>query len=136
MREFKLTQDEFDFIYTKVPRFCVDLRIKTKSGTLVTRRTIEPQLWHLPGGTLIFNETIDEAIRRVAMRELGVEVKDYKFMELIEVPEYKNKEHTVAAVYEVKIEGDKIYLNEEASEYGWCHIAPVDTLEIHKRFIE
>lgn len=136
MREFTLTIDEFNEIYTKVPRFCVDLRIKTKDGTLVTRRTLDPQVWHLPGGTLLMGETIEEAISRVAMRELGVEVESFKFMALINVPEYQEgTQHTVAAIYDVKIKG-KIFLNDEASEYGWCHYPFDDTLEIHKQFIE
>jgi ADP-ribose pyrophosphatase YjhB (NUDIX family) len=72
----RLTDQEYDFVYSRVPRTCVDLVIKNSEGVLLSLRQIEPYkgLWHFPGGRVMFNETIEEATQRISLAELGVEV--------------------------------------------------------------
>lgn len=71
-----LSQEEFWNIYKKVPRLTVEIIIKDKRGILLTLRNIEPckNLWHLPGGTVRFGEKLIDAVKRIANRELGIEV--------------------------------------------------------------
>lgn len=73
----RLTDEEFKYIYSRVSRLCVEIIIKTSEGILLTLRDIEPykNLWHIPGGTVLYRETIREAARRTAKEELGIDVE-------------------------------------------------------------
>lgn len=81
-----LSQTEFDAIYSRVPRLCVDIVMVEPDGVVLTKRSIEPGrgLWHLPGGTLRFGETLVEAVRRVALDETGVEVECLQQLGVVE----------------------------------------------------
>lgn len=71
-----LSDKDYDFIYSRVPRLCVDLAIKSKKGVLLTKRLIEPykNTWHMPGGRVKFRESLADAIQRIAQDELGTKV--------------------------------------------------------------
>ncbi|MBI2670054.1 MAG: NUDIX domain-containing protein [Candidatus Yanofskybacteria bacterium] len=75
--DYTLTDEEFKDVYSKVPRLCVEIIIKTDRGVLMTLRDIEPckDLWHIPGGTILYGESIDAAAKRIAKKELGIKVK-------------------------------------------------------------
>ena len=65
-----LAQDEFDWIFSRVPRLAVEVVIASrKRGVLLALRDFGPcrGLWHLPGGTVRFGEPVTEAVRRVAL---------------------------------------------------------------------
>ena len=68
-----LTQEEFNEIYDKVPRLCVEPLIVSNDGILLTRRAINPGkgLWHFPGGTVLKGETLQEAVVRLVKRNWG-----------------------------------------------------------------
>ena len=70
----KLPYKEFLSIYRKVPRLCVDLVVKNKNGVLLTKRDIKPSkgMWHIPGGTILYDESVKDAIKRVAKEETGL----------------------------------------------------------------
>ena len=80
------SQTEFDAIYSRVPRLCVELVMVEPGGVVLTRRSISPGegLWHLPGGTLRFGETLVEAAHRVALDETGVEVECLQHLGVVE----------------------------------------------------
>jgi ADP-ribose pyrophosphatase YjhB (NUDIX family) len=82
------TREEFDQIYSRVPRLNVEVVVETPSGIVMTKRNIEPNKgqWHLPGGTLRFGESLREAASRVARQELGVEVEVGDILGYIEYP--------------------------------------------------
>ena len=72
-----LPQDEFDWIFSRVPRLTVEVLIASSDrGVLLALRDSDPWRgpWHLPGGTVRLGEPITEAVRRVARDELGVTV--------------------------------------------------------------
>ena len=62
----KLSDQEYKEIYSKVPRLCVELLIKTEEGILLVKRAIPPGegLWYLPGGTVLFDESVEQAVKR------------------------------------------------------------------------
>jgi len=49
-----LSQTEFDTIYARVPRLCVEVIMVEPDGVVLTKRSIEPGagLWHIPGAAL------------------------------------------------------------------------------------
>ena len=86
-----LPKPEFDSIYSRVPRLCVEVVIATpERGVLLTRRDIPPNVgaWHIPGGTVLFAEPVVEAVKRVARDELALEVDVGEVLGYIEYPSH------------------------------------------------
>lgn len=130
------THDEFKAIYARVPRVCVDLvflRPQSETHTnrvLLTKRSIDPKVWHLPGGTIQHGESIDAAACRVAARELGITIVRGNVMGVLEYPSHRlHGDSPIGLAYMVGgLPPDtKITLNDEASEYLWTACIPEDT---------
>lgn len=102
-----LDQKDYDFIYSKSVRLCVDLLILSKAGVYMVKRTTQPykNLYHIPGGRIRFRETINDAIFRIAKEEKLENVKIVKFVGVIEFlkeTQDKQKRHSVSLVYIVR----------------------------------
>jgi 8-oxo-dGTP pyrophosphatase MutT (NUDIX family) len=119
-----LTQKEFDDIYSKVPRLTVEIIIINDANQIfLTKRSIEPCIgqWHVPGGTVRFGEQLEDAVKRIARRELGITVTTSKNVGYIEYPSHFNNglDSPVGIVFEVKSYSGEIDPNHESSKYGW-----------------
>ncbi len=88
MKIKKISQEKFREIYSQVPRLCVEVIVKTPEGLVLTKRRIKPYkgLWHIPGGTVLYGETLEEAVKRVAMEELNLDVGIDKVLGYIHYP--------------------------------------------------
>ena len=67
-----LPKEEFDAIFSRVPRLTVEIVIvRSDLGVLLARRGSGPcaGLWHLPGGTVRFGEPLIEAVALVPYEE-------------------------------------------------------------------
>lgn len=119
-----LSQQEFDSIYSRVPRLTVEIIVKNHRGEIfLTKRAIEPckGMWHLPGGTVRFGELMSEAVKRIAARELSVEVEELVNKGYIEYPSHflHDMDSPVGIVFEVtKFSGD-LSVNSESENSGW-----------------
>jgi len=88
-----LPQAEFDSIFSRVARLCVEVVIVVpERGVLLVRRDIPPNVgaWHIPGGTVLFGEPVVETVKRVAWDELGLEVTVGQLLGYIEYPSHYN----------------------------------------------
>jgi 8-oxo-dGTP diphosphatase len=86
-----LPKAEYDAIYSRVPRLCVEVVIATPSrGVLLALRDIPPNqgAWHIPGGTVLFGESLVDAVARVARMELGLKVQVGELLGTIEYPSH------------------------------------------------
>jgi ADP-ribose pyrophosphatase YjhB (NUDIX family) len=86
-----LPKAEYDAIYRRVPRLCVEVVLATRSrGVLLALRDIPPNVgaWHIPGGTVLFGESLLDAVARVARMELGLEVRAGELLGTIEYPSH------------------------------------------------
>jgi ADP-ribose pyrophosphatase YjhB (NUDIX family) len=124
-----LSQKEFDFIYSRVPRLTVEIIVKNEAGAIyLTKRAIEPckGQWHLPGGTVRFGEPMIVAVNRIALRELGVKVKQVENNGYIEYPSHylNDLDSPVGIVFEVKKYSGQLTINEEALDCGWFTSIP------------
>jgi|SRR3989344_1632250 len=96
--------EEFKEIYSKAPRLCVDIVLKTSEGVVLLLRNLPSWRgkWHLPGGTVLYGEKIADTIRRVAEEELGVSVSVQKLLGYIEFPSEEKERgfgHTVSMAF-------------------------------------
>ncbi|MFU8844181.1 MAG: NUDIX hydrolase [Bacteroidales bacterium] len=104
----KLRLEEFNYIYSKVPRLCVDLVISTREKIVLILRDINPGkgLWHLPGGTVLKSETLEEAVIRIATEETGLTVSPLDFKGIMEFTDPDNPFfHTVSLVFSSEMTG-------------------------------
>ncbi len=86
-----LPKDEFDLIFSKVPRLTVEVLIASEHrGVLLALRDVDPcrGMWNLPGGTVRFGERLTDAVRRVATDELGIRVRVGPLEGYIEYPSH------------------------------------------------
>ena len=138
---FKLNGEEFKEIYSKVPRLCVELVIENKDGVLMTKRALESWfgLWHLPGGTVLYGETIKDAAKRIAKEELGAKIG---IKGLVGFAEYQNEEKirgfgfSVGLMLLCSLLSLDIKLDSQASEYKFFKILPKEAIPEHKHFLE
>lgn len=102
-----LSESDYNFIYSRAPRVCVDLVIKTYSGVHLIKREIQPYKgkWHLPGGRIRFRESIETAIQRIAKAEIGMKVRTECVLGVMEFPREQqngNKRHSISIAFLVK----------------------------------
>ena len=137
MKVEKLPFKEFKYIYSKVPRLCVDLIIKTKDGVLLTKRDIPPQKgwWHFPGGTVLMGETLKDTVQRVASEELNTKVEIKKHLGFLEYTNGSGIGYPISAVFLVKPH-NKTVGGEQAKEVNYFKIIPEKTLSEVKRYLK
>ena len=134
-----LPKEEFDAIYSRVPRLTVEVVISSpERGVLLSLRDIEPckGMWHLPGGTVRFGEPLVEAVGRVARDELGLRVEAGEMLGYIEYPShYENGLDcpvgvAFAARIEERLSADRTRLNVE-----WFNALPDNMHDEQKDFL-
>jgi mutator protein MutT len=83
------------------------LILNEKLETLLLKRSInsknEAGFWNKPGGSVEFGETVEDALKRETMEELGVEVKMVKFLSYTDHFVEKENEHWIAFNFIAKI---------------------------------
>jgi ADP-ribose pyrophosphatase YjhB (NUDIX family) len=134
-----LSEREFWEIYRKVPRLTVEIIIRSDQGVLLTLRDIEPciDMWHLPGGTVRFAEHLTDAVKRIAKRELSIDVLGTKLLGYIEYPShYENGlDSPVGIAFEVTNYQGSVKQNKEAKKYGWFKDLPKEMHQEQKDFL-
>ena len=139
MDKERLSDEEFRNIFSKVPRLCIDIVINDSSGRiLLTKRAIEPYFgeWHIPGGSVRFHETLEDAVKRIAKEELGIKIKPVKLLGFMEfLKEDKERRHSVSLVFQAEIIAGEITLDKQAADFGFFEDIPEKTVAEHKDFI-
>jgi len=142
-----LPDEVFYFISRNIPLTNVDLLIKDETGrTLLAWRddVYSGTGWHIPGGIIRFREKFETRIQKVALSEIGCEVK-YK-TEPIALNEIFNTDmndrgHFISILYECFLSSD-IILNEDGkkeNEVGylkWHEKCPDNLIKYHDIYRE
>ena len=138
MNDGCLTDDEYIAAYGKVPRLCVDLVIRDGQGAvLLTRRTQEPYIgwWHIPGGRVRKGEPVRWAARRIAMSELGVDIKTgdiLGFIDFLDDPGDLVVCHSVSIVLKCAFTEDSV-----SPGFQWFEHAPTKEMHpAHRGFLQ
>ncbi|CAO5155144.1 NUDIX hydrolase [Frankia sp. AiPs1] len=137
---FPLSQRDFDAIYSRVPRLCVEVVVSGPAGVLLTKRDIEPcrGQWHLPGGTVFFGESLPAAVERVAARELGAAVTVGALLGYIEYPLMAAAGYRgwpIGVAFEATLVGGQPVGSDEGREVGWFGEIPPNTLTEQADFL-
>lgn len=138
---FRLSDEDFAYIYGKVPRFNVDLIIRKDDGIVLIKRSIEPHIghFHVPGGTLYKGETFNDAVIRVAKNETGLLVDGFTILGAMEFPAEKRGDlivHTVSIVVEVNAVSGELIKDSNAKEIGVFSTLPEPGIAEHYAFLK
>ncbi len=114
----RLSNEDYKYVYSRVPRLCVDLLIVVDGGLVLIKREIPPEigLWHLPGGRVFYKESIDESIARIAKAETNLEVRRKKLMGYMEFPNDGEYVHSVSIIFLVELVSGSLRGSEQGRE--------------------
>jgi len=107
---------------------CGALIINDKNETLLIKRTSKSQneagFWSKPGGTVEFNENVEDAVKREIKEELGVDIELVKFLGFTNHIIKPENQHWVAFSYLAKIiKGEPKNLEiEKIEEIKWFNL--------------
>ena len=129
-----LPQKTFLRINKMVPLIGVEVILKNRKGILLAKRNIQPfkGRWHLPGGSIGYNEKIIDAVKRIAKRETGTNVKIIKYMGYYDVIHMDPRGPRVEHVFLVKQVGGRIKTNNENRDLRFFEKIPKNLLSYHK----
>lgn len=135
-----LSPEEFKDIYSKVPRLTVEVLLINKNNILLANRSIYPYkgFWHVPGGTVYYKEKVENAVIRVADKELGLKVKAERFVGFIHYPELIDNygwDWPIGAAYLVSIISGKIKGSSEGKKVKYFNKLPDKIIPSQKEFI-
>ncbi|MBY0310300.1 NUDIX domain-containing protein [Patescibacteria group bacterium] len=137
-----ISDEEYTFIFNTVPRICVDMVIQEAHGKmLLTKRSIPPyeHFWHMPGGGIRFKETIAEAASRIAIKELGVDVRIVRTIGACEIMDDDlsptDPRHSISIVLEVEIVSGEPTTTDESSAVEFFDTPPEMMHPSHQAFL-
>ena len=115
----------FDQIVKCLPIVSVDAVIVMDKSLLFLRRQNEPAKgeWWFAGGRIKKGESLEQALRREVKEETGLEISEYKLINVYSrvFPE----RHDITIAYLCKCKEGKVTLNNEHSEYKLLKSIPV-----------
>ena len=89
----------------KQPKLAVDAIIEIADKIVLIRRKNPPYGWALPGGFVEYGETLEQAVRREAMEETGLELLDLRQFHAYSEPDRDPRFHVVSVVFIAKGKG-------------------------------
>ena len=131
----------FKTVVDSAPLISIDILIKKDNKILLGKRINKPAQGYFfsIGGRINKNETIDNAMARVALNELNIELKsDPKFIGVFEHfyddSIYKDvSTHYVNLAYEYEVEAIQDLPTEQHSEYQWFTVDELlSSNQVHK----
>jgi len=135
----RLSGAEFKRIYDKVPRLCVEVCLLVDGGIVLSKRAIKPEFgkWHTPGGTFLKGESLTEAVRRVALSELGIKVKVGPLLGAIEYRIKGYKTQPIGLAYLVRPAARKVVFKHDfqSSEVRVFRRLPPGTVRDQAKFL-
>ncbi|MEJ5330793.1 MAG: NUDIX hydrolase [Desulfobaccales bacterium] len=95
----------------------VDIIIEVPKGVVLIRRAKPPYGWALPGGFVEYGETLEEAARREAREETGLEVTLLGQFHAYSAPDRDPRQHTITVVFVATAQGEP-QAADDAAEVG------------------
>jgi len=134
----RLPNEEYRRIFSRVPRVCVDLIIKDENlGVVLVKRTIPPALgqWHLPGGGVLFGETLEEAVLRIAQNEIGIQVEVNKLAGVTDFFSDNVFGHDISLAFLVSPKSLDLRGSEQGENPAFFKTLPFPLVDEHKELL-
>lgn len=137
----KLPYDKFKEIYSVVPRLAVEVVIVRDGQILLTKRKSHGWAgqWHTPGGTVMYRESLHDAVKRFGLEELGIDVEVGKLLGYIEVWSEEAERgygYSVSFPFLAKPKTYDFVLNSQATEHAFFSDLSSNVIPEHRAFYE
>ncbi len=126
--------------YPEQPLVGVGAVILDRGRILLEKRGNEPGRgkWSIPGGLVELGESVEQAVVREVMEETGLEVKDPRFIDIVENittdERGKVRFHFIIIDYLVKLKGGQLRVASDAEELEWVRLDRVEEYDLTKTF--
>ncbi|MCM8801064.1 MAG: NUDIX hydrolase [Candidatus Omnitrophica bacterium] len=107
-------------------------------GIVLVKRSNPPFGWALPGGFVDYGESLEEAVKREAKEETGLEIYGIKQFHTYSDPKRDPRFHTVATVFIAKAKG-RLRSGDDASAVKIVNLNQILRLEFafdHKQILK
>ncbi len=136
-----LPYKKFKDIYSLVPRLAIEVVIVKDESILLTKRSSHgwAGMWHTPGGTVLYREAVQDAVKRIALEELGVKVevsRNLGYFEAWSEEKERGFGYSVSLPFLVIPEHFEFQLNNQATEFKFFSDLPDIIVPEHKQFYE
>ena len=128
-----LSDEDYKKVMETMPVVCIDCVVRNDKGEyLLVKRKNEPlqgEYW-VPGGRLLRNERLEQAVHRKMREEIGIEVEIVEslgFFEEFFDKTAQNAEggfHAISFLWLVRPLGPGISLDGQSSDWGWFRELP------------
>lgn len=124
---------------------CGTLIITDGNDNFLLQKRVDDGMWALHGGSIELNESAEDAMKREVKEELGLNITNYKLLNVYSGKEYyhiypnKDEVSCIDIVYVSIYDGSSITLQEsEVSEVRWFnyHELPEDMFLNNRKYIE
>jgi len=143
----KIPEKEYKNILEKMPICCVDLVIVREGKVLLIKRKGDSfdGKWFIIGGRIYKNEKLEDAVKRKAFEETGLNVKILKNLGIFEAFEdssafgnsIKSGTHSISGGFLVEpIEEVEVKLDETSTDFKWVDRIDENLAEYPKRLIK
>jgi 8-oxo-dGTP diphosphatase len=132
-----LTDEEYEFIFRRTPRLCVDLIVFDRDGFVLGKRDINPfrGKWSIPGGRVGYKESVSAAIKRIAKAELGIAVSNPTLVGYIDFLRDGPWLHSVSMVFCATIASGTVRGSAQAQKVRSFSEIPRDMHPMHRKFL-
>ena len=120
------------------PFVTVDAIIEVASGIVLVKRSNPPLGFALPGGFVDYGESLEDAVRREAMEETGLVLRDLRQFHTYSDPSRDPRFHTITTVFSARAEGVP-KAGDDAADVHVIAASEIDTLPFafdHKRVLQ
>lgn len=102
----------------KFPMLTVDAIILIKDSIVLIKRRNPPfqGMWALPGGFVDYGETVENAVRREAKEETGLDVEIEKLVGVYSDPDRDPRGHTISVCFLCKPVGGNLKANTDSMD--------------------
>lgn len=140
-RKKPYSAEKFKELFSQVPRICIDVVIRSQDGIVLALRSLPSWhgKWHLTGSSLFYQESVMDAIKRIAKEETGADVKYVKTLGYMEFPSTQKERgfgHDISIVVLADHAGGELFTStDEASDIRVFTELPDGMIEEHHKFL-